>query len=143
MDFENCPWEAGPEDHLQIDLASQEDVVRGASELLNRLDGRPLHALVNNAGISPKSKDGSRLDSLTTPMNAWQQVFQVNVFAPIMMTKAFAEPLQRGKERLLMSHRLPAAECMILLAPPMQHQRRPLGPLPARWPLILASWGYV
>ena len=37
------------------------------------------------------------LDSLTTPMNAWQQVFQVNVFAPIMMTKAFAEPLQRGK----------------------------------------------
>ena len=94
---ENCPWEAGPEDHLQIDLASQEDVVRGASELLDRLDGRPLHALVNNAGISPKSKDGSRLDSLTTPMNAWQQVFQVNVFAPIMMTKAFAEPLQRGK----------------------------------------------
>ena len=50
---ENCPWEAGPEDHLQIDLESQEDVMRGAGELLDRLDGKPLHALVNNAGISP------------------------------------------------------------------------------------------
>ena len=94
---ENCPWEAGAEDHLQIDLASEADVMRGSSELLNRLDGKPLHALVNNAGISPKSEDGKRLDSLTTPMVAWQQVFQVNVFAPIMMTKAFAEPLKRGK----------------------------------------------
>ena len=27
---ENCPWEAGPEDHLQIDLATPEDVERGA-----------------------------------------------------------------------------------------------------------------
>ena len=51
---ENCPWEAGPEDHLQIDLAVPDDVVRGATELLSRLNGKPLHALVNNAGISPK-----------------------------------------------------------------------------------------
>ena len=33
---ENCPWEAGPEDHLQIDLAVPDDVVRGATELLSR-----------------------------------------------------------------------------------------------------------
>ena len=80
---ENCPWEAGPEDHLQIDLASAEDVVRGSAELLDRLNGKPLHALVNNAGISPKADDGVRLNTLTTPMVAWHQVFQVNVFAPV------------------------------------------------------------
>jgi len=94
---ENCPWEAGPEDHLQIDLSSQDDVMRGTSELLDRLKGNPLHALVNNAGISPKSETGGRLDTMNTPMDAWHQVYQVNVFAPVMMTRALVEPLQRGK----------------------------------------------
>jgi len=94
---ENCPWEAGPEDHLQIDLSSQDDVMRGTSELLDRLKGKPLHALVNNAGISPKSETGGRLDTMNTPMDAWHHVYQVNVFAPVMMTRALVEPLQRGK----------------------------------------------
>jgi NAD(P)-dependent dehydrogenase (short-subunit alcohol dehydrogenase family) len=93
---ENCPWEAGPEDHLQIDLSNEADVLRGAAELLERLNGRPLHALVNNAGISPKPDDGTRLNTINTSMDVWRQVFQVNVFAPVMMTKALIEPLQRG-----------------------------------------------
>ena len=66
---ENCPWEAGPDDHLQIDLSSPDDVQRGAADLIARLDGKPLHALVNNAGISPKKPDGSRLDCRKTPLN--------------------------------------------------------------------------
>ncbi|MDP6691521.1 MAG: SDR family oxidoreductase, partial [Alphaproteobacteria bacterium] len=45
---EDCPWEAGPEDHLQIDLGDPGDVDAGIAELKNRLDGGPLHALVNN-----------------------------------------------------------------------------------------------
>ena len=94
---ENCPWEAGPEDHLQIDLSCEADVLRGANDLLERLNDRPLHALVNNAGISPKLKDGNRLDSINTPIDVWHQVFQVNVFAPIMLTKTLIEPLQRAK----------------------------------------------
>ena len=52
---EDCPWEAGPEDHLQINLADPADVESGINELKSRLAGGPLHALVNNAGISPKS----------------------------------------------------------------------------------------
>ena len=39
---ENCPWEAGPEDHLQIDLATPSDVERGVEELKSRLNGAPL-----------------------------------------------------------------------------------------------------
>jgi NAD(P)-dependent dehydrogenase (short-subunit alcohol dehydrogenase family) len=93
---ENCPWEAGPEDHLQIDLANPDDVTRGASELIKRLDGRPLHALVNNAGISPKRADGSRLDCRHTPLELWQQVYQVNVFAPVMLAQHLCPALQAG-----------------------------------------------
>jgi len=93
---ENCPWEAGPEDHLQIDLAVPDDVVRGATELLSRLDGKPLHALVNNAGISPKNPDGTRLDCRHTPLDLWQQVYQVNVFTPVMLAQQLADSLRAG-----------------------------------------------
>lgn len=93
----SCPWDAGEENHLQIDLSSDADVARGVEELLTKLDGAPLHALVNNAGISPKDDDGARMDSVSTPLDTWQQVFQVNVFAPVMLARALIDPLQRGK----------------------------------------------
>ena len=93
----SCPWDAGEENHLQIDLSSDADVARGVEQLLTKLDGAPLHALVNNAGISPKDDDGARMDSVSTPLDTWQQVFQVNVFAPVMLARALIDPLQRGK----------------------------------------------
>src|ERR1700675_679387 len=51
---ENCPWAAGPEDHIQVDLADPNDTLRAVGEMRERLTGGKLHALVNNAGISPK-----------------------------------------------------------------------------------------
>ncbi|MDP6343415.1 MAG: SDR family oxidoreductase [Alphaproteobacteria bacterium] len=90
---EDCPWEAGPEDHLQIDLGDPADVDAGIAELKNRLEGGPLNALVNNAGISPKSDGGDRLSSLTTDMSTWQQVTQVNFYAPIMLARGLVDEL--------------------------------------------------
>ena len=90
---EDCPWEAGPEDHLQIDLADPDDVQNGIVELKLRLDGGPLHALVNNAGISPKSENGGRLSSLTTDMAIWALVTQVNFYAPIMLARGLLDEL--------------------------------------------------
>lgn len=92
----NCPWDAGEENHLQIDLASPAEIESGAQELIEKLDGAPLHALVNNAGISPKSEAGDRMDSMSTPLDVWHGVFQVNVFAPVMLARALIEPLQQG-----------------------------------------------
>ncbi|MCE2517860.1 MAG: SDR family oxidoreductase [Alphaproteobacteria bacterium] len=93
---ENCPWPAGEEDHLQIDLASQDSIRAGVDDLLRRLDGKPLSALVNNAGISPKLEDNTRLDSIKTPMDIWAQVFQVNFFAPIMLARGLSDALAKG-----------------------------------------------
>jgi len=91
---DNCPWPAGPEDHIQVDLADQEDVGRAIAEIRHRLGpkGR-LEALVNNAAISPKREDGSRLDSIETPMHLWRDVFQVNFFAPIMLARGLFREL--------------------------------------------------
>src|SRR5207344_1278801 len=48
---ENCPWEAGPEDHIQVDLADADNTDAAIAEVKRRLNGE-LHALVNNAAIS-------------------------------------------------------------------------------------------
>lgn len=94
---EDCPWEAGPEDHLQIDLADPDNIAEGIAELRQRLDGGPLNALVNNAGISPKSGDGDRMSSLTTDPVTWQQVMQVNFFAPIMLARGLLDELGEAR----------------------------------------------
>lgn len=93
---EDCPWEAGEEDHLQIDLSDHADVENGIKELKQRLAGSILHALVNNAGISPKGENGTRLSSMTTPMDSWREVFQVNFYAPIMLARGLFDELKRG-----------------------------------------------
>ena len=72
---------AGPQDHLQIDLADPGDTAR-AIRMRERLDDGRLDALVNNAAISPKGAGGSRLGLFETELADWQTVFQVNFFAP-------------------------------------------------------------
>ncbi|TAN01971.1 MAG: SDR family oxidoreductase [Rhizobiaceae bacterium] len=96
---ENCPWPAGPEDHIKVDLSSQEDVGIAIAEIRHRLEanGDQLHALVNNAAISPKRDQGSRLNSLETPMQLWRDVFQVNFFAPIMLARGLFRELTTAR----------------------------------------------
>jgi NAD(P)-dependent dehydrogenase (short-subunit alcohol dehydrogenase family) len=96
---EDCPWPAGPEDHIQVDLSDPEDIGRAIAEIRHRLkaDGSHLNALVNNAGISPKTKEGTRLNSIETPMAVWRDVFQVNFFAPIMLARGLFHELAEGK----------------------------------------------
>ncbi len=66
---EDCPWEAGPEDHIQVDLSDIGDVDSAIGEIRSRLkaQGSRLHALVNNAAVSPKLPGGGRMNTLETP----------------------------------------------------------------------------
>src|SRR6202165_2504112 len=77
---ENCPWEMGPEDHIQVDLADPALTLNAIEEIRRRLDDRELHALVNNAAISPKAEGGRRLSSIKTTLDVWDHVFRVNFF---------------------------------------------------------------
>jgi len=94
---EGCPWEAGPDDHVQLDLSDIKDRDRGIGELHKRLDGGPLHALVNNAGISPKNADGQRMGTLDTALDDWHRVFEVNFFAPIALARGLVDELKLAK----------------------------------------------
>jgi NAD(P)-dependent dehydrogenase (short-subunit alcohol dehydrogenase family) len=94
---ENCPWAAGPEDHIQVDLADPDDTQRAVQEMRGRLaDGR-LHALVNNAAISPKGPRGERLGVLASGTDVWRQVFEVNFFAIIALACGLIKELTAAK----------------------------------------------
>ena len=93
---EQCPWGAGPEDHIQVDLADIKDTERAIAEVKERIGGE-LHALVNNAAISPKANGGKRMGSIDTEMETWSHVFRVNFFAPIMMARGLLNELKAAK----------------------------------------------
>jgi NAD(P)-dependent dehydrogenase (short-subunit alcohol dehydrogenase family) len=94
---ENCPWEMGPEDHIQVDLADPVSTEAAIVEICNRLKDGRLDALVNNAGISPKGPGGSRLGTIETSLKDWQSVFQVNFFAPVMLARGLLDQLKEAK----------------------------------------------
>jgi len=91
---EECPWEAGPEDHIQVDLADEQNTLTAIAEIKRRLEGGQLHALVNNAAISPKAEGGARLDSIETTTDVWRHVFGVNFLAPIMLARGLLDELK-------------------------------------------------
>jgi NAD(P)-dependent dehydrogenase (short-subunit alcohol dehydrogenase family) len=93
---EECPWEAGPEDHIQVDLADEHNTREAIAEIKRRLGGQ-LHALVNNAAISPKAEGGARLSSIDTTMDVWRHVFGVNLFAPIVLARGLMDELKAAK----------------------------------------------
>ena len=116
---ENCPWAAGPEDHIQVDLSDPQDTLRAVAEMRERLTDGKLHALVNNAGISPKGSRqqaigsgaeersstahplpptaSERLTTLTTPMDLWRKVFEVNLFSTVWLARGLLDELAAAK----------------------------------------------
>jgi NAD(P)-dependent dehydrogenase (short-subunit alcohol dehydrogenase family) len=96
---EDCPWDAGPEDHIVVDLASSEDTHRAFAIMREKLKahGGKLDALVNNAAVSPKLSGGARMNSLDSSEDNWKTVFQINFFAPIMLARGLLEELKAAK----------------------------------------------
>ncbi len=96
---DDCPWDAGPEDHIVVDLASSEDTARAILVMRDKLQkqGTGLHALINNAAISPKKTGGARLNTIESDEVEWKRVFQVNFFAPIMLARGLIDELTTAK----------------------------------------------
>lgn len=91
-----CPWGDGPRGHVQVDLADQREVPRAVADIKDRLDGAPIHALVNNAAFSPRDDVGGRLTLLATPVDLWTKVFNVNFLSPILLARGLLDELKMG-----------------------------------------------
>lgn len=96
---EDCPWEMGPEDHIQVDLADPENLIAAIADMRQRLkdQGGRLNALVNNAAISPKQPGGKRMNTLETSLEDWRTVFQVNFFGPVMLARGLIAELEAAQ----------------------------------------------
>lgn len=83
--------------HIVADLACQGSLESFSQHACQILSGGPLHALVNNAAISPKTPYKERLGCLNGDLGGWREVFELNLFAPLALARSFAAPLRKGQ----------------------------------------------
>jgi NAD(P)-dependent dehydrogenase (short-subunit alcohol dehydrogenase family) len=91
-----CPWPGGEDNHIEIDLADPNKTIAAIEVIKSKINGK-LHALVNNAGISPKLPDGGRLTTLNTDLRTWGHVFHVNFFASVVLARGLQDELAAAK----------------------------------------------
>ena len=83
--------------HVTADLSQTQAVEGFVGAVLQELGDAPLHALINNAGVSPKTPFKERLGCLNGDLAEWRSVFQLNFFTPVMLARGLAGPLTKGK----------------------------------------------
>ncbi len=91
-----CPWPGGEDNHIQIDLSDPKKTIEAIAIIKEKINGR-LHALVNNAGISPKGEGGARMSTLDTDLRTWGQVFHVNFFSSVILARGLQGELAAAK----------------------------------------------
>jgi len=98
---EEAPPECGRDTnwthHIATDLGDAASLENFIKEANAALGDAPLHGLVNNAGMSPKTPYKERLGCLNGDLEAWRDVFELNFFAPLKLSRGFAAALHRGE----------------------------------------------
>jgi NAD(P)-dependent dehydrogenase (short-subunit alcohol dehydrogenase family) len=96
-----CPWVEGDQDHIEGDLNDVDNlpemIERIRTKLNEPVSAGLLHALVNNAGISPKLEGSARMGVIDTPLSVWRNVFNVNLFATAMLPQGLFAELKAAK----------------------------------------------
>lgn len=93
---EECKRDPNWAHHIPTDLADQASVERFVAETNGLLGDDGLTALVNNAAVSPKTPYKERLGCLNGDLAAWREVFDLNMFMPLVLARGFAGALHRG-----------------------------------------------
>ena len=83
--------------HIVADLGEPDGQAGFVREITEILGDAPVHALVNNAGVSPKAPFKERLGCLNGSIDGWRAVFELNFFAPLVLARGVAAALHRGK----------------------------------------------
>ncbi len=94
---EACKRDPNWTEHITADLAEPGSVADFVARANATLGERPLHALVNNAAVSPKTHFKERLGCLNGDVETWREVFELNFFAPLELARGFAPALRRGR----------------------------------------------
>lgn len=92
-----CRWPAAKRAHIQADLADLVGIEALVAEVRSHLEDGELHALVNNAGISPKGPAGERLGLQGSDAEIWTKVLNVNLVSTALLARALLPELSRGR----------------------------------------------
>ncbi|MGG2399877.1 SDR family NAD(P)-dependent oxidoreductase [Pseudomonas sp. SH1-B] len=95
-----CPWAEGLLNHIYLDLEDIDSVSDSLAAIRDKLGGR-LNALVNNAGISPKGPEGTRLGVLESDHATWIKVFNVNLFSTALLARGLFDELKAAKGSII------------------------------------------
>ena len=87
--------------HIPTKLDDPESLARFVEEANALIGEGALAALVNNAAVSPKTPFKERLGILNGELSGWREVFELNLFAPLALGRAFAAPLAKGKGAII------------------------------------------
>ncbi len=93
---EGCPRDPARHVHVPADLTDEQEQGRFIREVSDLLGDAPLHALINNAGVSPKTEYQERLGCLNGDIDLWREVYELNLFAPLRLSRGFAGALHKG-----------------------------------------------
>ncbi|NTG75788.1 SDR family oxidoreductase [Agrobacterium rhizogenes] len=94
---EECRWPSARESHIQADLADLTQIDQLVADVRDRLNGAALHALVNNAGISPKGPNGARLGVIDSDEQTWTTVLNVNLVSIALLARALLPELEAAQ----------------------------------------------
>jgi len=94
---EECRWPSARESHIQADLADLSGIDELVQMVRSRLPDGKLAALVNNAGISPKGTEGSRLGVAETDAATWTKILNVNLVSTALLARALLPELQAAR----------------------------------------------
>ena len=82
--------------HIEVDLSTSDGVETFIEQAFEVIEDRPIHALVNNAGVSPKSPNEERPGCLNGNIDEWRTVFELNLYAPLKLGRGFASALTKA-----------------------------------------------
>ena len=94
---EECKRDPNWTHHITADLADAASREHFAAAADDALAGRPLDALINNAAISPKTPFKERLGCLNGRVEDWRDVFELNLFVPLILARHLAQALHQAR----------------------------------------------
>ena len=111
--------------HIQVDLGAGDAVDVLIREVKAILNGDPLHALINNAGVSPKTPFKERLGILNGPIDGWRAVFELNFFTRCGWPAGLPLTCTKARGRSSISPPSPGITSIPSPDPPIPPARRP------------------
>jgi NAD(P)-dependent dehydrogenase (short-subunit alcohol dehydrogenase family) len=132
-----------PREHPQLDATgvhslrldvTDEASVAAAAEEVGAAEPGGLHAVVNNAGVIVQGPQE------LLPAEEWQRQFDVNVFGPARVTRAFL-PLLRGTPGRIVNISAPTGRVALPFLGPLSASKAALESLSDAARIELAPWG--